>query len=70
LPGMDDLENAVEDVKLISAMTDEPRPTKPWTLPSTTEVSQICEIFHTERLILISSFSFFLHIVAGEGIYT
>jgi hypothetical protein len=39
---MDDLYNAVEDVKLINAMTDEPRPTKEWVLPTAIEVSK-CE---------------------------
>jgi hypothetical protein len=38
---MDDLYNAVEDVRLINAMTDEPRPTKEWILPSPTEVKHV-----------------------------
>ena len=40
---MDDLYNAVEDVKLINAMTDEPRPTKEWVFPSAIEVRQQIE---------------------------
>ena len=39
---MDDLYNAVEDVKLINAMTDEPRPTKEWVVPTGIGVSK-CE---------------------------
>lgn len=37
---MDDLYNAVEDVKLMNAMTDDPHPTKEWTLPTPMEVRE------------------------------
>lgn len=35
---MEDLQDAVEDVKLINAMTDEPQPTEEWKLPTSQQV--------------------------------
>lgn len=49
---MEELQFAVEDVKLMNAMSDEPRPTQPWRLPPDEEINEYIHGLDAEALSL------------------